>query len=196
MLLYIDRIAILSICIIILILWTVLDPWTWERSVTSDIPAESYGKCTSQNFWAFFGPLLAILFFAGALTMYFAWKTSDVPDDFRDSGAVLYASFAQLQSWAIGVPMLAVLVSSSSNATYFGRVFVIWIFAISSVAVVVMPKLIKAIRIRRNPALGRRTERVRVSGLYNPLSSQAMSSYRNSHPFENIQKDREVTPLS
>jgi hypothetical protein len=104
--------------------------------------------------------------------MYFAWKTADIPNDFRDSGAVMYASFAQIQSWAIGVPMLAVLGTSSADATYFGRIFLIWIFAVSSVVVVVGPKLISAYRIRRNPELGRPKNRVHVSGLSNPVSPQ------------------------
>ena len=155
----------MMICFLILILWTAMDPWTWERVVIAEIPPESYGKCTSQNFWAWFGPLIGLLFFAEGLTMYFAWKTADIPDDFRDSGAVMYASFAQMQSWAFGIPMLTVLGNSSSEATYFGRICLIWIFSVSSVVVVVGPKLISAIRIRRNPALGQKKDRVRVSGI-------------------------------
>ena len=155
----------MSICATILILWTVIDPWSWERNVTIEIPAETYGKCQSQHFWVWFGPLIGLLFFAETLTMYFAWKTTDIPDDFRDSGAVMYASFAQIQSWAFGLPMLAVLGTSSSEATYFGRICLIWIFAVSSVVVVVGPKLVKAIRIRRNPNLQIRSDRVRISGL-------------------------------
>jgi hypothetical protein len=103
--------------------------------------------------------------------MYFAWKTADLPDDFRDSGAVMYASFAQIQSWAIGVPILAVLGSSSADATYFGRIFVIWIFAVSSVVVVVGPKLYTAWKIRRNPEIGKKKDRVHISGLQNPSQS-------------------------
>jgi hypothetical protein len=163
-------IAILAISILILILWSILDPWTWVRKVTSELPAETYGKCTSKYFWAWFGPLVALLFFAESLTMYFAWKTADIPNDFRDSGAVMYASFAQIQSWAIGVPMLAVLGTSSADATYFGRIFLIWIFAVSSVVVVVGPKVINAYRIRRNPELGRPKNRVHVSGISNPVA--------------------------
>lgn len=109
--------------------------------------------------------------------MYFAWKTADVPDDFRDSGAVMYASFAQMQSWAFGVPMLAVLGSSSAEATYFGRICLIWIFAVSSVVVVVGPKLIAAYRMRRNPTLGQRKDRVRVSGLTGPMTSSHFSTH-------------------
>jgi hypothetical protein len=119
---------------------------------------------------------MGLLFIAEGLTMYFAWKTADVPDDFRDSGAVMYASYAQMQSWAFGIPMLAVLGDSSSEATYFGRICLIWIIAVSSVVVVVGPKLISAIRIRRNPALGQKKDRVRVSGLANPPTTNQQSS--------------------
>ena len=170
----------MMICFLILIFWTALDPWTWERVVIAEIPPESYGKCTSQNFWAWFGPLIGLLFFAEGLTMYFAWKTADIPDDFRDSGAVMYASFAQMQSWAFGIPMLTVLGNSSSEATYFGRICLIWIFSVSSVVVVVGPKLISAIRIRRNPALGQKKDRVRVSGLASSATNTANIGMHNS----------------
>jgi 7 transmembrane sweet-taste receptor of 3 GCPR len=165
----------MTICFLILILWTALDPWTWERDVIKEIPPESYGKCTSRYFWAWFGPLIGLLFFAEGLTWYFAWKTADIPDDFRDSGAVMCASFAQMQSWAFGIPMLAVLGNSSSEATYFGRICLIWIFSVSSVVVVVGPKLISAFRIRRNPALGQKKDRVRVTGLTTPIASHQSS---------------------
>ena len=62
--------------------------------------------------------------------------------------------------------MIAVLGTSSADATYFGRIFLIEIFAVSSVVVVVGPKVIKAIRIRRNPELGRTKGRVNVTGIY------------------------------
>ena len=161
----------MSICITILILWTVIDPWSWERVVTVEVPAETFGQCKSRHFWVWFAPLTGLLILAESLTMYFAWKTTDLPDDFRDSGAVMYASFAQLQSWAFGIPMLAVLGSTSSSATYFGRICLIWIFAVSSVVVVVGPKLVKAIRLRRNPRLAQRPDRVRVSGLHTHASA-------------------------
>lgn len=69
----------------ILVAYTVIDPWTWQREIISELPAETYGQCTSSHTWAFFGPLGGILFCAELLTMFFAWKTADVPEDFRDS---------------------------------------------------------------------------------------------------------------
>jgi hypothetical protein len=160
----------------ILVVWTAIDPWLWSRELVNEMPAERYGQCTSDHQWAFFGTLIPILFVAECLTMYFAWKTADVPEDFRDSGAVMYACFAQIQAWLIGVPMLAVLGDSSADATYFGRVFLVWFFAISGVGVVVAPKIYKAIRIRLNPELGNKKGRVKVTGVYHTYNPSAASS--------------------
>jgi len=110
------------------------------------------------------------------LTMYFAWKTADVPEDFRDSGAIMYACFVQIQTWAIGVPMLGALGHSSADATYFGRILLVFIFAISGVIVVVGPKIAMAISIRRNPDKHKKKSRVKVSGLYQPNSMASVPS--------------------
>jgi hypothetical protein len=169
--------AFLAITLSILVAYTIVDPWLWQREVISELPAETYGQCTSNHTWAFFGPLGGILFTAELLTMYFAWKTSDVPEDFRDSGSVMYACFAQLQAWAIGGPMLALLGVSSADATYFGRVFLVWVFAVSGVVVVVGPKIVKAIKIRLNPELVPKPgRRVSVTGLYPPSANSLLDS--------------------
>jgi hypothetical protein len=196
--------VLLFLTLAILVTWTIIDPYRWERRDVQQLPYETYGECTNEHFWAFFGPLVGLLFFAEALTFYFAWKTADVPEDFRDSAAVSYASFAQLQSFAVGIPMLAVLGSSSVDATYFGRVFLIWIFAVSSVAVVVGPKLAKAIKLRLNPELRAPRKRVSVTGLYTPhtttmiqeskFSMAAPSTHNDSpqqynHKIESLDQD-------
>lgn len=175
--------ALLFLTLAVLVIWTVLDPWHWVREVISEIPAETYGECRSEHFWAFLGPLVGLTFVAETVTLYYAWKTADVPEDFRDSGAVMYASFAQLQSWAVGVPMLTVLGNASADATYFGRVFLIWIFAVSSVVVVIGPKLVKAIRMKLNPELLNKRGRVSVTGVYNnsaPSQNRTSSLQTNS----------------
>ena len=176
-------VALLASTMSILVLHTTVDPWNWKRGLIADIPSETYGQCTSKHTWAFFGPLVGILFFAELLTMYFAWKTADVPEDFRDSGAVMYACFAQLQGWAAGIPMLVLLGVSSVDAPYFARVFLIWIFSVSGVALVVGPKIYRAVKIRRNPALTgqqRRRSRVMISGLNIHSKSVDSSCYSNT----------------
>jgi hypothetical protein len=177
-------VAFLAITMSILVVHTAIDPWTWERELTKEIPAEQYGQCTSKHAWSFFGPLVGVLFFSELLTLYFAWKTNDVPDDFRDSGAVMYTCFAQLQAWAIGCPMLVLLGYSSADASYFGRIFLIWIFAVSGVAVVVVPKIYRALKIRLNPELrGRPGRRVSVTGVYLDSSTSHASPTKTSTTF-------------
>jgi len=88
--------ALLFLTLSVLITWTVYDPWVWRRELINELPSETFGECTCDkgNFWPFFGSLIALLFCAEILTFYFAWKPADVPEDFRDSAAVMYASFA------------------------------------------------------------------------------------------------------
>ena len=162
-------VALSAATILILGLWTALDPLTWERTWISRVPAETYGQCTSEHLWVFLGPLMGLLVSAELLAAVFAWKTFDIPQDFGDSRTAVYAICAHVQSWCVGVPILAVLEDSSTDATYFGRVFLIWIFSISSVMVVVGPKIYRAMQLRIQPdhAEG---DRVIVTGISAPLS--------------------------
>ena len=170
--------AFLVTTILILMVQTVYDPWSWERHIIKEMPAETYGKCLSDNAWAFFGPLIGIIFFAELMTLYFAWRTADAPTDYRDSDAIMHACLSQVQAWAVGVPMLAAIGYSSADATYFARIFLIWIFSVASVGVVVLPKIGKALKIRQKPELTASRGRTIVPGLYQP---------RNS-PNENLQQ--------
>jgi len=109
--------------------------------------------------------------------MYFAWKTTDVPEDFRDSDAVMYACFAHLQACASGGPMIALTGVASIDASMFAKFFLIWIFSVSSVVLVVCPKVYAALKIRRNPHLSRkRRRRVNVTGLFSDSSKDFNSS--------------------
>jgi len=71
--------------LVILIAWTVVDPYTWNRELIQMIPAETYGECESNHFWAFFGPLMSLIVIAELATAFFALKTSDVPDGVNDT---------------------------------------------------------------------------------------------------------------
>ena len=59
-----------------------------------------------------------------------------------DAGSILYASYAHLQCWCFGLPMLGVLGSSAVDGTFFGRVLIIWILSITSVVVVAASTMI------------------------------------------------------
>lgn len=170
-------VAVLVAMLAILVAWTVLDPWTWERVIVSELPYETYGECGNDRLCVFIGPLMGLLIFAEGASAFFAWKTADMPDDLNDSGSMVLAIGTHLQAWAIGVPILAVLGNSSTNGTYLGRVLLIWIFSISSIACVVIPKVARAIHLRRNPEVRRPKSRVSVTGLTTPASSRRFESH-------------------
>jgi len=117
------------------------------------------------------------VFTAEAITLFYAWKTSNILEEFRDSSSIAYACYAQIQAWGIGVPMILLIGHTSVDATYFARVFLIWIFSVSSVLVVVYPKIFKAIRRRRNPDFNAssRSRVGNVASVYNPNGSNNMS---------------------
>lgn len=172
--------VLLILTIGLLTAWTVIDPWIWDRQLILQVPAESYGQCTSNSFWIFFGPLAGLVVCAQVLSFYFAWKTTDIPSDFQDSQAVVYTSFVQLQAWTVGIPMLAAIGNTSTDATYIGRTMLIWIFATSSVIVVVWPKVFKAISMRRHPEQ-RKKGRVSVTGMNDYVPTSSITPRHESH---------------
>jgi 7 transmembrane sweet-taste receptor of 3 GCPR len=177
---FVPSYGLMLLTLAVLVSWTSLDPWIWKREIIREIPAETYGKCSSTNLWAYLGPLMVLIFSAETATLLFAWKTADRPQDFPDSTTIMYASFTQVQSWSIGVPMLAVLGNSSADAIYFARVVLIWIFSASSVIVVVAPKIANAVLLRRNPENSHhRNGRVSITGL--TLSLPGRASKNSDH---------------
>ena len=162
--------AFLAVNLVILLSQTVYDPWSWERRIISEIPAETYGMCQSKHDLMFFGLLVGLIFVAEAMILRVAWRTTDVPTDFRDSGSILYSCFVHIQAWAVGIPMLAALGYSSVNSTYFARIFLTWIFSVSSVAVVVFPKIWIALHSHQDPLYSQR-RRARLRAEYEPSTN-------------------------
>lgn len=169
-------VALLFAAVVVLSAWTAIDPWVWERTLIQENPAETYGECTSEYLGVWFWILASLMVLAKVTTAAMAWKTADIPQDFSDASSVFYSITTHLQAWFIGIPILIVLGNDSPDATYFGRVLLIWIFSVSGVALVVVPKIVKSIRIRRNPALMRQGDRVKVSGIAPQSRSRASGS--------------------
>jgi hypothetical protein len=85
----------------ILVVWTVVDPWAWERYTEGASPPVSFGQCESDHLAWFFAPLCGVMVVATALAVIMAWKTKDVNADrtVMDSSSVFYAVSSQLQAW-------------------------------------------------------------------------------------------------
>ena len=168
--------AVVILCAMaVLLTWTLVDPFIWEREVQLEIPAESVGHCESESFNEFFIAMVFIMIIATGMTTYEAWKASDIPREFSDTKLVLYTVSSHLQAWIVGPPTLAVLGShSSTDATYIGRIFLFWVFAVSGVLVVIGPKIWQVL-FRKAPQPDK--SRVRISGF--DMSERKQNSVMN-----------------
>lgn len=141
----------LAVTTLILAVWTAIDPYTWEREWVSEAPTETYGRCQSGSMTTvFLVQLVFIIVYANTFTLLFAWRTkAGVPEDFQDNSAVIYIMAIHLQTWILGAPAAVMSgTSMSANAIYAWRVVAILVFSLSSVLVLVVPKLSKAFRLR------------------------------------------------
>ena len=89
----------LAVVVIILVLWTVLDPWTWERDFLTELPPVRYGQCNSDKTNVFFGLLAGTMVLTTALAVFMAWKTRDISDMLTESKGLFYALCSQMQAW-------------------------------------------------------------------------------------------------
>ena len=182
-------IATMGLTVTILVVWTIVDPWQWERDWITLVPAETYGQCTSEHFWAFFGPLITIVGVAEGVSIFFAWKTADVNQDYGETQPCIRAMYSQFQAWLVGIPILVVLNdSSSADAVFLGRALLIWIFSMSGVVFVIGPKLHKTIYEIRHPQevqANRRRSSFKITGLNHPDANNTAqsSSLRGSRLF-------------
>ena len=58
-----------------------------------------------------------------------------------DSQSVFIAIASQMQAWLVGLPILAVMEEASVEATYLCRILLIWIFSMTTLVTIVLPKL-------------------------------------------------------
>jgi 7 transmembrane sweet-taste receptor of 3 GCPR len=157
-----------SLCV--LVVWTVVDSLQWERRTIDDFTGESIGICTCDNLLAYLGPLVAFMMIPLCLTALMARKTSDVADAYSEGHWIYVLIVIQLEAILVALPMVWILRDVSSDASYFGFVVMLWVFPMSTLGVVVAPKIMSCIQDvhGRNSSINRRGERsseIRVTGL-------------------------------
>jgi len=132
-----------ALVVVIVLVWTLVDPFVWERIDIQTNPLETFGRCNSNHFGAFFGTCVGILITLSSASFYFAWRGITR----QETGSIMYASFTTLQCWSFGLPMMIVLGTTSAEGAYFGRILLVWVFSFTSVAVVAGPTTARAILV-------------------------------------------------
>jgi hypothetical protein len=161
------------IALLILGLWTGLDPMQWVREETNKVTGESIGQCQSDVLVAFVIPLIFVMLIPTLLTAYMAWRTKDVDEEFSETRWIFIMVLVQCEVILFAVPMIALLRDVSTDGRYIGFVLLIWTFPMSTLLLIVGPKVLAFRRARaessggrrKQPTRGRSLGEVHVSGL-------------------------------
>jgi len=103
---------------VVLTVWTVLDPLTWVRVEVDNITLESIGECTSDHYGAFVAPLAVLIVISMGVTGYFAWKTKDVDNAYTESRWIFILFLVQLEVIVIATPIVVLLIILPKYTAY------------------------------------------------------------------------------
>ena len=171
--------------IVILILWTVLDPFKWTREEINDFTGESIGSCESKDTIAYVLPLIIVMLVPAILTAIMAHKTKDVDETYTESSWIFIMIILQMEVVMVAAPVVVILRDVSSDGKYLGLVFMLWTFPMTALALIFFPKMVAHRRavLGLNAYLNKRGSKgnARVSGLVSPIqSSTSRASYNSS----------------
>ena len=123
--------VVLLIDVIILSIWTGVDPLQWTRNITSsDIfgdPLESEGFCSSEHWQIFAGLIASFHFILMAVACYMCYLARKIPERISNGKYVGFAVFSNLQIFIIVIPVLVIFGSNDAGAGFFVRSSAIWI---------------------------------------------------------------------
>jgi hypothetical protein len=170
---------IIASSLVVLILWQILDPFHWERTLLNDYyaedPWESYGSCQSTKYGAipFVIPLGLLFGIIIAMTLAISWKMKDVQSELSEARWIFIAIFSHLQSWAIGIPVFIILQEVSRDASHLITMALVFIFSNTFIFGVIGPRIYADIRktyfgksgVNKTPKISMEAGNTRISGL-------------------------------
>jgi len=141
-------IAFLMLDATILISWQIVDPLTYirttlTRSVDEDtdvITIETVGRCASNSFWKFVGPIIGIHVCLMIITNALLWRVKSLSDRYQEQKFVALASIYNCELLLLGVPILF-SVQDSAAARYIVIAGVIFLTDTGVTSFIFMPKI-------------------------------------------------------
>jgi hypothetical protein len=164
--------------LILMTIWTVLDPLVWMRTDTT--PTESYGACKMQDTdsaaWKVIISVIAV--FNGAALIganLEAYRARNVDTEFGESSYIGLIMVSFLQVVAVGLPLFF-LVSDNPTAGFFLTSSMVFLMSISVLLLLFIPKW-RTVRMRQNQLADSGNGRVVISRFAtSPVQSEDVST--------------------
>mmetsp|Transcript_40155 Transcript_40155/g.84349 ORF Transcript_40155/g.84349 Transcript_40155/m.84349 type:complete len:295 (+) Transcript_40155:873-1757(+) len=159
-------IALLSLNIALLSIWTIVNPMVWKRIQTS--PISSYGACSPQNTSGFgltplilFGILNIVILIAANVQ---AFRAREISDEFSESKYIAIALASMLQAVIIGGPVAFMTYETPRVFTVIMSGFA-FIVAMSLSFFMFVPKIILGRKNKKRRASSMTSESYNESGV-------------------------------
>ena len=139
---------LLGMNVVVLVLWTVLDPLTYARTDNPGTDGwnrimSTYGACRCENHVAYTLPLAVINAGVLACAIYQAYKSRKIRLEFAESKYIAISMILLLEALLIGTPILLV-VRDSPGAFYLAVVLMIFVICIGVLLLIFVPKVFMA----------------------------------------------------
>ena len=133
----------LSIQIVLLLIWQLVDPLKWQREVIKyndrGYAIESVGRCSSENSLSFAIPIAVFDFGCLLIALYLCYVTRNVPSDLNEGRWLTASIISILQVLLLTVPVL-VIAWDDPNAFFFVRATAVFLVSMGVSCFIFLPK--------------------------------------------------------
>lgn len=137
--------VLLLLNVIILIVWTVIDPLRVDTFITLydffQRPRKAYCMCTSDHASIFVSALSIINLGSLAFSAFQAWQARNLSTDMAESSYIFRVMAIFLYVSFLGIPIMF-LVMDNADAFYFALVGIIFIVCTSTLLFIFLPKIL------------------------------------------------------
>jgi len=146
-------ILLISLNIVILLTWTLIDPIYYVRTDDKGTDAwnrvtGTYGTCVADNPLPYILPLVILNLSTLILANYEAYRARNIQGEFAESKYIGYCMLAMLQTALLGAPILA-MVKEFPEVWYFTLCAMLFVICMVILCVIFVPKVQVANEFRR-----------------------------------------------
>jgi gamma-aminobutyric acid type B receptor len=137
--------GLLMLNVIVLVLWTVLDPLEYVRIDNAGTDGwnriiSTYGACRCDEPIAYVATLAVINLGVLAVAIWQAYKSRNIRLEFAESKYIAICMVSLLEAFLIGFPILMV-VRDSPKAFYLAIIFIVFVICVGVLLLIFVPKM-------------------------------------------------------
>ena len=195
-------IILMSINVIVLMVWTIVEPLKWEIKTKGDVDLlqlkepETYGICVGESLertLLFAGIIAAVDISSLVFANIQAYQCRNISVEYSESQWIAIAMVSIMQVLFIGIPLM-VLVIDEPEPQFFVRVGIVFVTSMSTLLLIFLPKVKYNRDLKREKAERERARQMRSQesvinseySTYARISSVPVSTNSNAEDNESV----------